>query len=235
MYDVNLSGKVAVVTGGGRGIGLHIAEALQVVGAVVAITGRDEDALKEAAEEMGDACHPYVCDQRDPVAIGELAARVTADLGAPDILVNNAGAVAPSGPVASASLELWNEIIQTNLTGVFLTTQAFVPAMIEKNRGDIFMIGSTSGKKGDAEWSAYSASKFGLRGFAESLLYEVRGNNIRVTVVNPSQVNAAPDVDATEGVGIHLHAADIAATVVHICGLPHRTLIREVEVWGTNP
>ena len=235
MYETNLEGKLALVTGGSRGLGLHIAEALQVVGATVAITGRNETTLSEAAADLGESCRPYVCDQRDPRAVNEMAEAVIADLGHPDILVNNAATITFGKSIVDTTLQDWTDTIDTNLTGVFVTTQAFLPGMIEKGGGDIFMIGSTSGKKGDAGMGPYCASKFGLQGLAQSLLYEVRQNNIRVTVLNPSTINTGSDVGPTEGPGVHLHAADVAATIVHLCGLPRRTLVRDMDIWGTNP
>jgi 3-oxoacyl-[acyl-carrier protein] reductase len=229
-----LYGCIAVVTGGSRGIGRHIAAALTKAGATVAITGRNEDTLKTAAGAIGSHCHPYVCDQHDPEAISAMAGAVTKDLGPPDILVNNAGAML-GGSVVDMPLDQWNLVLQTNLTGVFLTTKAFLPGMIEKNRGDIFMISSMSGKKGDAGAAAYAASKFGLQGFSQALTYEVRGHNIRVMVLNPSSVDTGVADGPAHGKGLHLHAADIAATLVHLAMLPGRTLIRDMDIWGTNP
>jgi 3-oxoacyl-[acyl-carrier protein] reductase len=110
-----------------------------------------------------------------------------------------------------------------------------LPGMIERNRGDIFMISSTSGKKGDPGMAAYAATKFGLQGFSQALQYEVRNHNVRVMVLNPSSINTGPDTEPTEGPGLRLHAADLAATIVHLCGLPRRTLVRDMDVWGTNP
>ena len=230
----DLSGKVAVVTGASRGIGRHVAVALHHAGAVVGITGRDEETLAGAATEIGERCHAFVCDQRDPEAVGETARALIAKIGGPDILVNNAG-VYRSAPVEEMSLELWNEVIDTNLTGVFLTTQAFLPAMLEKNRGDIFMISSMSGKKGDPGSSAYAASKFGLQGFSQALTHEVRRSNLRVMVLNPSSVDTRHDSGRKEGAGLHLHATDIADTIVHLACLPGRTLVRDLDLWGTNP
>jgi len=234
MIALDLSRKVAVVTGGSRGIGRHIAAALHQAGASVAITGRRQKTLTRAAQELGERCRPYVCDQRDPEAIRSMAEAVVAEMGAPDILVNNAGRMR-GGQVVGMSLEHWNDVIETNLTGVFLTTRAFLPAMLRNERGDIFMISSMSGKKGDPGGSAYAASKFGLQGFSQALMYEVRGENLRVMVLNPSSVDAGPENGPKFGSGLYLHAADIADTIVHLACLPGRTLIRDMDIFGTNP
>jgi len=232
--NTDLSGKFAVVTGGSRGIGRYIARALHEAGSKVAIIGRSEGSLGTAAQDIGEQCFAYVCDQRDPVAIQDMAKRVQEEHGAPDILVNNAGSMR-GGEVKGLSLERWNEIIETNLTGVFLTTQAFLPGMLKKNRGDIFMISSMSGKKGDPGSAAYAASKFGLQGFSQALMHEVRRSNIRVMVLNPSSVDTGADDGPKHGPGIHLHARDLADTIVHLACLPGRTLIRDMDIYGTNP
>ena len=234
MISNGLSDRTAVVTGGGRGIGRYISAALIDAGATVAITGRDEATLRTAAAALGDRCRPYVCDQRRPDAVQAMADAVTRELGAPDLLVNNAAAM-QWAPVAELSLEQWSVVIDTNLTGVFLVTKAFLPGMKQKDRGDIFMISSMSGKKGDPGGAAYAASKFGLQGFSQALFYEVREHNIRVMVVNPSRVDTGPDDGPRHGKGVYLHAADIAATIVHMAALPGRTLIRDMDLWGTNP
>jgi len=229
-----LNEVTAVVTGGSRGIGRHIAAALHEAGATVAITGRAESTLKEAADAIGARCHPFVCDQRDPAAIEAMAAAVQERLGSVHLLVNNAGG-GRSGKVVDLPLDAWREVIDLNLTGVFLTTKAFLPGMIARERGDIIMISSMSGKKGDPGTSVYNAAKFGLQGFSQALNYEVRRHNIRVMVLNPSRVDTSEEPGADHGPGLYLHAADIAATVVHLAALPGRTLIRDMDIWGTNP
>lgn len=230
----DLNNKTAVVTGASRGIGLHTAKALHEAGATVAITGRNESSLKEAAQKTGERCHYFVCDQRQPESVFKMADAVQNKLGAPDILVNNA-AVMTRGFAATMKLEEWNNVIETNLTGVFVTTQAFLEGMKEKNRGDIFMISSMSGKKGDPGTAAYNASKFGVQGFSQSLMYEVRKHNIRVMVLNPSSVNTSDDESPEFGKGLFLHAKDIADTIVHLALLPGRTMIRDLDIYGTNP
>ncbi len=234
MLNYDLTGKVAVVTGGSRGIGFHIADALHEAGAKVVVTGRKKATLEAAAKSIGERCYPFICDQREPCDISAMAEAVIDDFGAPDILVNNAG-VFKGTLVAKMSYEFWNEVIETNLTGVFLTTKAFLREMIRKGRGDIFMISSMSGKKGDPGAGAYAASKFGLQGFAQALNYEVRKYNIRVMVLNPSSVETGEDTGPKEGPGLYLHAADLADTIVHLACLPGRTLFRDMDIWGTNP
>jgi 3-oxoacyl-[acyl-carrier protein] reductase len=229
-----LQGRLAVVTGASRGIGFHIASALHAAGATVAMTGREAKALGDAAREVGGRAHAFAADQRDPASIDDMARRVLEALGGPDILVNNAG-VFRFSPVLETPLAEWNDILATNLTGVFVTTRAFLPAMLAKDRGDIFMISSMAGKKGDPGSGAYSASKFGLQGFSQSLMYEVRSHNIRVMVLNPSSVDTGPDTGPRHGKGLYLHAADLAATVVHLASLPGRTMIRDMDIYGTNP
>lgn len=230
----DLSGKIAVVTGGSRGIGRHTAEAFNNAGSSVVITAQQEDTLIATAQSLGDRCHPYICDHSSQESVNQLVEAVVRDVGIPDILVNNA-AVFGGGKVIDMQLDVWNRVIGTNLTGVFLTTKGFLAHMLKKERGDIFMISSMNGKKGDPGSSAYSASKFGLQGFAQSLMYEVRSSNIRVTVLNPSSVDTGPDTGPRHGKGLYLHAADIAATIVHLARLPGRTMIRDLDIWGTNP
>lgn len=234
MRQEDLTGRIAVVTGGSRGIGRYIAQALHDAGCTVLITSRHRDEVDATAQAIGERCRSYVCDQSNPDAIVRFAEETMNEFGAPDILVNNAGTFA-GGLVAETTLEQWSRVIDTNLTGVFLTTKAFLPAMMLKRRGDIFMISSMSGKKGDPGASAYAASKFGLQGFSQALNYEARKHNIRVMVLNPSSVDTGPDQGPAHGPGLHLHAADLAATVVHLCRLPGRTLFRDMDIWGTNP
>ncbi len=234
MNQSKLEGKLTVVTGGSRGIGFHIARALHEAGAKVAITGRNKETLKQASQAIGERCKPFVCNQRNPSDITAMAEVILEGMGAPDILVNNAG-LHRGTPVEQMDLDLWNEVIETNLTGVFLTTKAFLPFMKKKERADIFMISSMSGKKGDPNAGAYAASKFGLQGFSQALMYEVRRDDIRVMVLNPSRVDTGKDSGQTHGPGLHLHAADIASTVVHLACLPGRTMIRDMDIFATNP
>jgi len=232
--DRDLTGKLAIVTGGSRGIGRAIARALSTANAKVIITGRHRETLETTAGEIGDNAAWFCCDHSDPNSIEELSQSVLEQHGAPDILINNAGCMR-SAPILDLPLGIWNQVIGTNLTGVFLTTKAFLPSMIEKERGDIIMISSMSGKKGDPGATAYAASKFGLQGFSQALMYEVRRHNIRVMVLNPSRVDTSEDTGPKFGKGLTLHADDIAETVLHLVSLPGRTMIRDMDIYGTNP
>lgn len=230
-----IKGKLALVTGASRGLGYYIARELSGAGMKVVITGRNEKTLLEAAEKIGGAVTPIVCDHADACSIARFAGQVLAEHGKPWILVNNAGALPKRFPVAEMPVDEWSRIIDTNLNGVFLTTRAFLPAMIEAKGGEIMMIASTSGLRSDPGSSAYNASKFGLRGFSEALTKEVRKHDIRVTVFNPSRIDMSDPPEGERGEGLTLHAVDLAKTVLHLATLPGRTLVRELEIWGTNP
>jgi len=157
--------------------------------------------------------------------------------GRVDVLINNA-AIFGGGPVATLDTKSWNRLIAVNLTGTFLVTRAILPLMIPNEKGTNVMIASTSGKRGDPGESAYSASKFGMIGFAQSLTGEVRQHNIRVVIVDPSGVDTRavpPGQKQAEGKGIRLCAEDVAETVLHTVLLPGRAMVREVELWATNP
>jgi len=234
MSTETLNGRRAVVTGASRGIGLHIARALAEAGAEVGLTGRNLARVEAASAAVGDRAHAFEADQRDPSSIAALADQVESQIGAIDLLVCNAGVI-KGAPVKELGLDGWNEVIETNLTGTFLTVQAFLPALSQNDRGDIFIISSMSGKKGDPGAAAYAASKFGLQGFAQSLMHELRRDDIRVMVLNPSSVDTGEDKGSKFGPGLHLHAADLGATVAHLAALPGRTMIRDMDIYGTNP
>ncbi len=237
MRQYELTDKLVVVTGGSRGIGNHAARAFHEAGANVVITGRDLDSLTKAAQGVGQRCSPMACDQRDPQAIETFADDLASRHGSVDVLIANAGGGWGGGKsVVDLPLEQWNATLQTNLTGTFLMCKHLLPAMIEKQRGDVLIVSSMSGKKGDPGAAAYAASKFGLQGFAQSLNQEVRRYNVRVMVLNPSAVNTeSEDNRDMHGSGLKLHAADLAALMLHLVRMPGRTLVRDCDIWGTNP
>ena len=233
-----LAGQVALVTGGGTGIGREIALALGREGVAVAVSGRRREPLRAVAREL-EALRvralPLSADVRDPRSVQALAETVERDLGPIDILINNA-ATFTRGEVHQIDPAAWDDVLATNLTGAYLVTRAVLPGMILRKSGSLVFMSSTSGKRGDAGGAAYCASKFGLMGLAHALLYEVRRHDIRVVVVSPSSVDTGREApDPALVTGARPHASDVAASVVHCLGLPPRVLVREVEIWGTNP
>ncbi|HQT92980.1 MAG TPA: SDR family NAD(P)-dependent oxidoreductase [Candidatus Kryptobacter bacterium] len=236
----SLAGKVAIVTGGSRGIGKFIAKRLASEGASVVIAGRTMPHLRITVEEIaadGGRVIAVQTDVSNEKSVHRLLSKTLTEFGTIDILINNAGQYMEKA-VTDMSVADWNNVIGTNLTGPFLLSRAVLPEMIEKMDGTIIMISSTSGKRAKANSAAYSASKFGIEGFSEALLREVRDYNIRVIVVTPSSVDSS-DRESRQilkgGKGARLRAEDVAETVVAAIKLPPRALIREVELWATNP
>jgi NADP-dependent 3-hydroxy acid dehydrogenase YdfG len=236
----SLAGKVAIVTGGSRGIGKFIAKRLAVEGVSVVIAGRTMPNLRITAEEIaadGGRVIAVQTDVSNEKSVHRLLSKTLTEFGTIDILINNAGQYMEKA-ITDMSIGDWNNIIGTNLTGPFLLSRAVLPEMIEKMDGTIVMISSTSGKRAKANSAAYAASKFGIEGFSEALLREVRESNIRVIVVTPSAVDSS-DRESRQilkgGKGARLRAEDVAETVVAAIKLPPRALVREVELWATNP
>lgn len=238
MFD--LKGKRALITGCGRGIGREIALHFARAGLDLVLTARTQSQLEAVAkevQELGRDALVVSADISHEDEVEKLGQAVSKECGAIDILVNNAAAFA-HGRVVDLTVSDWDQVMNTNLRGVFLVTKALLPGMIRQESGTIVMISSTSGKRADPGSSAYSTSKFGLMGFAQSLLYEVRKHNIRVIVVSPSLVDTRiVDYDSVPkaGAGARLRAEDVAEAILHAVSLPPRALVRELELWATNP
>ena len=236
-----LKSKVAIVTGGARGIGKATAIALAKEGVNVGLLARSESSLIEVVNELK--------------ALGVNAAYVTADvssreeveaaiqslaeqLGAADILINNAG-IATFGKLLEMDPEEWKRIIDTNLMGTYYVTRAVLPYLIEKNGGDIINISSTNGLSGAATSSAYSASKFAMIGLAESLAQEVRRNNIRVSTLTPSTVatDLASDLNLIKenDQSKYMQPEDIAEYIVNQLKLNPRIYVKTASFIATNP
>lgn len=232
---MKLAEKKAIVTGGGRGIGRAIALTLAREGADVAVCARTPADVEKVADEMRQMGRDSLGIRTDiskEEDVENLRDRVVEAFGHVDILVNNAAAFA-GAHVVDMRIEDWDRVLNTNLRGPFLVTRAFLPSMIEQEQGSIINISSTSGKRGDPGSSAYCASKFGLMGFSHSLLYEVRTQNIRVIVVSPSRVDTSLAEPSDDGGAVR--SQDVAETVLLAVTLPKRVMIREVEIWETNP
>ncbi|RMD88301.1 MAG: SDR family NAD(P)-dependent oxidoreductase [Calditrichaeota bacterium] len=236
----HLKDKKALITGGGRGIGREIALHFARAGLDVVLVARTESQLSSVASEveaLGRKALVVPADISDEKQVEHLAHEVKKHWGHVEILVNNA-ATFTHGEVVNMSVDEWDKVINTNLRGTFLVTRAFLPGMIKQKSGTIVMISSTSGKRADPGGSAYAASKFGLMGFAQSLLYEVRKHNIRVIVVCPSAVDTRVmnyEKAPFAGKRARLRAEDVAQAILQAVSLPPRALVREIELWATNP
>ena len=237
----NLNGKVAVVTGGSRGIGYAVAAALVADGASVVITGRDQSHLDAAVKQLGSKVHALRSDVSDPgqaaAAIGSAHER----FGGLDILVNNAG-IGIFASVADMDVRQWRETIGTNLDGVFYCCHAAIPRMRERGGGWIINISSLAGKNAFAAGSAYCASKAGLNAFSESLMQEVRYDNIRVSYIMPGSVATGFGGASAQAVGINrpgedwkIAAEDVADVVMDLIHTPSRTLPSRVEMRPSRP
>ena len=231
--SVELRGKVAVVTGSTKGIGYAVAEALARAGADVVVSARNEDEVREAArrlEEVGPGRAVGVpCDVRRHDDVRRLIGAAV-ELGGVDILVNNAG-VGIFSTVDGMSPEEWHTVIGTNLDGVFFCCHEAIPRLRERGGGWIINIGSLAGRNAFAGGAAYNASKFGLLGFSEAMMLDVRHDDIRVTCIMPGSVathfnNHDPsDADAWK-----IQPEDIAQIVMDLIAMPARTLPSKIEV-----
>ncbi len=230
---MNLQDKVAVVTGASRGLGRAFADALAAQGARVFGLARSTDDLAAARDALGERFVPVACDVADQAAVDAAFARVNEEAGRLDILLNNAG-LGRFGPVDELDPEDWHRQMDTNLSGLYYGTRAAVGLMAANKpedgvRGHIVNIASVAGLVGNANLSAYNATKFGVRGFSEATMKELRPRGIRVTCVYPGSV----ETHFFEGAGVEmnpgaLHAEDVAETVLHALRAPGRCLISEV-------
>lgn len=187
-----LDGQVALITGGGRGIGAAIAARLAVLGAQVLIAGRNMDPLeptRKRIEAAGGKAMAMKCDVTDLKSVESAAAEVKTKFGRLEILVNNAGIGAFSQPLHRMEPQEWDHVMNTNLRGVYFCIRAFAPMMIEARSGHIINISSLAGKNALPNGAAYAASKWGLNGLSYSVAEELRGSNIRVAVVCPGSVD----------------------------------------------
>ncbi len=189
---MQLQGKRAVITGGGRGIGAAVAKTLAEAGAAVVVSARSRDQVESVATDLQSAGHRaagFPCDVTDPEQVTALCSAATEALGGPaDILVNNAG-IASSAPLAKVTLAKWEQIMAVNVTGTFLCTQAFLPGMLAADWGRVVNVASVAGKVGGAYMTAYAASKHAVMGFTRALAIEVARTNVTVNSVCPGFVD----------------------------------------------
>jgi len=184
--SIDLSGRMAVVTGAAQGIGLAVATRLAASGARLALWDRDADMLAEAAATVGGNAVTVAFEQDDPDSVVKAAARTAEALGRIDILVNNAGIAGATMPVASYPIDEWRRIVDIDLNGVFYCCKAVVPGMVERGYGRIVNVASIAGKEGNPNAAAYSAAKAGVIALTKSLGKELAGQDIAVNCVTPA-------------------------------------------------
>jgi 3-oxoacyl-[acyl-carrier protein] reductase len=232
-----LFGKHAVVTGGTRGIGRAIAESLIAAGASVAICGRSASAVRAAASELKPKTGAEVFGEPTDVSSWDQAERffrsVESRFGKLDILVNNAG-VGVFRSILEMTREDWHKTLDVNLTGVFYCCRHALPLLMKSGAGYIIQISSLAGVNAFAGGSAYNASKFGLNGFSEAIMQDLRYENIRVSYIMPGSVDTEFGSSGT-GAEWKIAPADIAEVVIDLLRTPGRTLTSRVEMRPSKP
>lgn len=232
--------KYALITGGSRGLGKATALAFAKEGIHVAITGRNEKLLQETVEEIKalGVQAAYACfDIKNREEVRQGIQKITSLFPSIHILVNNAG-IAKFGTFNDMLESDWEDIMMTNVMGMYYVTKEILPLMINQNEGDIYNVSSTAGLSGNPSTSAYSASKFAVIGMSESLMKEVRKNNIRVTTLTPSTIasDMSKELGLTDGNPEKvLQPEDFAEFIVATYKLPRRALIKSAAIWSTNP
>jgi NADP-dependent 3-hydroxy acid dehydrogenase YdfG len=231
-----LESQCAVVTGAGRGIGSAIALALAAEGAHVILVARTRVEIEDQAEKIrkaGGAATAVVGDVTSPADMTAVAARALETGKRIDILVNNAG-IGVFKHVAELSVEEFDAMWNVNMRGVFLATKAVLPAMMSAGRGAIVNIASLAGKNTFKGGAGYGATKWALRGFAGSLMLEVRDRNIRVVTICPGSVDTGFTATGKRGATIP-QPEDVAAAVVFAVTAPERTMFSEIDLRPTRP
>jgi len=233
---ISLSGRIALVTGGNRGLGRAIAQALVEEGCKVIITGRDEESLASASAELSrnkKAVFARHCDVRSPESVTALSSAIRKQFKRLDILINNAGIAHASATVDELPIEAWREVIDTNLTGLFLVTRAMLPLM--HPGGTIVNNLSIAAKTVFPATSAYNASKHGALGFTDSLREDLRPRGIRVIGLIPGATDTDiwnqfwPDAPRSK----MMSPSTIAQAVVSALKLPDNATVSQVEITPT--
>ncbi len=233
-----LSDQVAIVTGGGTGIGRAFTEALASAGAEVIIASRRTDVLRRAADEINatlatERVFPYEFDIRNRAQVDKLVKDVFERWQVIDVLINNSGLAVPE-TVEAITDEGWDTVMETNLRGVMQLVRAVLPHMRRNDFGDIVNVSSQAGKHGYADVPSYCASKFGLLGYAEALRDHVRktGVNIRVFNFCPGLVdveNARPEQTPREG---FIHVANMARTLMYALSLDRNVVLEDINLYA---
>ena len=233
----DLNGQVAVVTGAGRGIGAAIATKLGSLGTTVVVCGRTLKTLQATASQISDAggsSEAIACDVSDLKSVEALAAAVEQKHGRTDILVNNAGIGGFAGPLHEMTPDSWERILNTNLRGVFYCIRNFTPIMIRGGGGHFVNISSLAGKNPLPNGAAYAASKWGLNGLSYSVAEELRGHNIRVSVVCPGSVDTELSPHVGKDTKKMLRPEDVAHVVAMLVTQAPRSFASEVLLRPTQ-
>lgn len=234
---MDLNAKIAIVTGASSGIGAAFCKALIDKGATVYGLARSKDKLKRIQSELGEAFVPVVVDVTDHDAISNWIKQNFGEERQPDVLINNAG-VGYFADVDKLPLSEWHTMVNTNLTGIFYMTRLLVPLMKQNSRTcHIINIASIAGKIGNPDMSGYNASKFGVRGFSESLFKELRYDGIKVTCFYPGSI-ATGFFDNAKGVEVHpnmMQPADVSKTLIDVLETADNFLINEITMRPLNP
>ncbi|MGS0524534.1 3-ketoacyl-ACP reductase [Zobellia nedashkovskayae] len=236
----DLKGKKAIITGGSRGIGRATAIAFAKKGIAVGITGQNENTLKETVAELnklGVNATYAAFDVSSYKAVQKGMASIIQDLGGVDILMNNAG-IGNFAPFNEMEVSEWTRMIEVNVLGVYYATKVVLPHLIANKEGDIINISSTAGLSGNANTSAYSASKFAVIGMSQALTKEVRKDNIRVSTLTPSTIatDMTLDLGITDGNPDKvLQPEDFAELITAGLKLPRIAMLANASIWSTNP
>jgi len=232
---MQLSDVKALVTGGSTGIGYEIASALIARGAQVAISGRDEGRLRQAATTVGaTAIQGDVSVEADAI---RMVHRTIEAFGDYNVLVNNAG-IGVFAPLLQTTADDMRRVWEVNVLGATIVARESARYFVQKEYGDIINISSTSGLRGGAGSTAYASTKFALRGLSEVWRAELRTHNVRVMLLNPSEVItefAQRAGHAQQDNPSKLRGSDIAHAVVAMLSMEDRGFIPELSVWATNP
>jgi NAD(P)-dependent dehydrogenase (short-subunit alcohol dehydrogenase family) len=236
---VDYRGKTAIVTGSTKGIGRAIAEALLGAGMNVCVSARNIEEIERTVRELegvgGGGVTGAACDVRDYEEVRALFEHAVAEFGGVDVLVNNAG-VGIYKPVEEISPEEFRAVLETNLFGVFYCTHEAIPLMKQRGGGYIVNISSLAGTNAHPRMAAYNASKFGLNGFSEALMQEVRHDGIKVSYVMPGSVNTEFGGDTvSEEKSWQLQPEDVARVVTDLLAHDARSLPSRVEIRPSRP
>lgn len=235
---MNIENKVAVITGGTKGIGRAIAEGLLKNGAKVFICARDKSELKRSLEQLSalGKVDGEICDVRSETQVKMMLDECVRVFGGVDILINNAGVGFIGKTIEEMSPDKFRQTLETNLFGVFYTCHYAIPLIKKRDGGYIINISSLAGQNAHPKMAAYNASKFGLNGFTEALMQEVRHENIKVSYICPGSVNTEfGDEKVSDEKAWQLQPEDIAQTVLDLLNMESRALPSKVEIRPSQP